>query len=175
MTENKTDLLPCPQWKIDLIDGFPWETDDPDEDLQRSYAAYEAGLLDLFATEKGSNEEYEYGENVFRLTALGKQVWNTRAAPERSELPADKAAALEEFDRYRRPWSVNASRFDRLSLETCKTIRSALQLDDEKLIRPLRECRAISKIVDDPITALGAINQITDQAIAAYSSKEQRQ
>lgn len=72
-----TEELPCQQWKIELIAGFPWETDDPDADLQRSFAAQEAGLLELFDTEKGSNEEYEYGESVFRLTVLGKQAWNS--------------------------------------------------------------------------------------------------
>lgn len=74
MTDAET-LLPCPQWKIDLIKGFPWESDDPNADLERSYACQEAGLLDLHDTQPGTSEAYEYGETVFRFTDLGKLAY----------------------------------------------------------------------------------------------------
>ncbi len=77
-----------PKWMCDLIDGFPW--DNSDYSLKRSYACQEAGLLDMLETEKGSNDEEEYGEYVFRLTALGDkaqlQANSTRASHPREDV-----------------------------------------------------------------------------------------
>lgn len=66
-------------WKRLLIDGFPWDGgDDPDDSLKRSLAAEQAGLLTLEDTEPDSFDREEYGESVFRLTPLGRELLNIK-------------------------------------------------------------------------------------------------
>lgn len=65
-------------WKNDLISGFPWNDDDPDDALDRAYASSAAGLLDLVPTEPGSNDEEEYGESKFVLTDAGRAALASR-------------------------------------------------------------------------------------------------
>ncbi len=93
-------------WRMALIKGFPWDPYNHDDNQKRCEAAEAAGLLTLEPTEEDSNDREEYGETVWRLTDLGKVLYQDAHVPAKAIAVKDPPIELSlpirlcKYDKY---------------------------------------------------------------------------